>query len=240
MFVRALAALTLTACTSALLPTVPEPLRLSHLEDVRAEDLAFVPAQTTLVEAEAALSKRVTGVTKSTGSVVLGSSSQPEELAVIGGDFQRSLHLFRNGRYWQSEALPADAPAYGLALGVAQRGGDALLLVVQQSPLDGASGNRLLMYAASERGIELRASRTLDDLAADNGGMSHPRLIGRDIEDGVLLIARDDDGILWDDTYVFSAGDVSSGGGLRVVARPLSESIRCSCVRGYVAGKLTD
>lgn len=226
--------LALSGCTSSFAPTVPEPLRLSHLDDVSADELAFIPTKTSFVTAEAALARRATGVTKSTGSFGSAKGNSTEELAVLGGDFQRSLHLFKNGLYWRSESLPADAPAYGLALGLAQEAGSPRLLVVEQSPLAGGSGNRILLYRVAGHGLELEASRTLDDLAKDHGGMSHPRLIGRDLAEGVLLIARDDAGVLWADTYLFFADEQ----GLRVVERTLSDSMRCSCVRGYVDGKL--
>ena len=68
-----------------------------------------------------------------------------------------------------------------------------------------------------------------------HGGMTSPILVGNDASDGVLLVARDRDGELWDTGYLLRL--VQRGLGLD--PQPMTEAIRCSCVRRYAAGLKT-
>ena len=211
--------------------SVPEHVRLTQLEDVGAEQLGLTPGATSLVAAKQAMqTHRLTGLAQDTA--VHGGV----QFSVLGADFQRRLHFFRDDRYWTSVRLPQIAgPSYGLELRFANNGEQLMLLIVQQPPIASAeSVDVLTVFEVTSQDVQARWQRPLSDLVDKNGGMSHPHMIGINLVDGVLLVARDAEGALWDESYVFKQPQQDEW---TVTPRLMSDSMRCSCVRKYAVGR---
>jgi len=62
--------------------------------------------------------------------------------------------------------------------------------------------------------------------------MTRPAIIGDDLADGVLLVARDAGGSIWETGYFLRM----RGNGLRLEPQPMMDALRCSCVRKYAMG----
>ena len=225
-----LASLCVAAGCAQFTTLVPEQLRLSQLEDVGAEQLGLEPGVTSSATAKQQM--RARGLT---GLAYDATVREGVELSVLGADFQRRLHLFKNDRYWQSVRLPqGTGPSYGLELRFAGNEQQLMLLAVQQPPIASAGTEDVLtVFEVTLDKVQAGWQRPLSDLVKKNGGMSHPHLVGSSLVDGVLLVARDAEGALWDESYVFK---LPTQGDWTVTPRLMSESMRCSCVRKYAAG----
>ncbi len=207
-------------------PTAPEPLRIGTMDDLAPEALGLQAGVTTADEARAILLRRgLTGVTESRfGS---GSGATVE---VLGADYQSRVHVFQNGRYAQSLALSTGGVLpYGLALAATRHEGADVVMALYRDPLaERPRPPELLSYRVVEGRFQLVARMTFDGLFKKHGGM----LVGSDLNAGVMLVARDADGDLWDTSYLVHFD------GERLALRPKSmvEAMRCSCVREYAFG----
>lgn len=216
-------------CATGFAPIVDEPVRIGRLDDLGSAALGFHVGVTTLEEAKQAMKeRRLTGIVADEFATGSGPT-----LAVLGADYQRHLHLFNDGRYVGSFLLPTEGlPPYGLALRVARAGGDTIVLVLHRDPLERADEPpRLLSFRwADNTNVELLGRASLGTLSARHHGMTHPMLLGDSLTDeGVMLVARDHDGALWDTSYVLRFEPHSLG----LVPRSMADALRCSCVRKY-------
>lgn len=217
-----------SGCSTAFAPVVDEPVRTETVRDVGHAALGLRHGVTTLEEArQAMIAQHLTGVSSDAWADATGPA-----LAVLGADYQRELHLFRDGRYAGSFALPTlGLPPYGLALRLARAGSDTILLVLHRDPLGRESEPpRLLSFRVGDAAVELLGRASLGAIAARQGGMTHPKLVGDSLTDeGVMLVARDRDGALWDTSWVLRFSPRS----LELAPRPMADALRCSCVRKY-------
>lgn len=204
-----------------------EPLRVENVDDLTPEALGFRPGVTTIDEARFVLEgRRMTGV-----ALARYARERGPTIEVIAADYQTRVHLFENGRYRESVKLPtAGLPPYGLALGLGQAGDSDVLMALYRDPLSRAEEPpRLLSYRFTQRGIELVDHRSLAGIVNRQGGMTLPALIGNDLSTGVMLIARDAGGALWDTSYLFTFDSDR----VAVKPQPMIDAMRCSCVRDY-------
>lgn len=230
----ALSGAAVLGCATGFAPIVDEPVRIGTLDDLGSRVLGFHVGVTTLEEAKQAMKERhLTGIVADEFATGTGPT-----LAVLGADYQRHLHLFNDGRYVGNFLLPTEGlPPYGLALRVARAGADTVVLVLHRDPLERASEPpRLLSFRWADnptRGgasVELLGRASLGTLTARHEGMTHPMLLGDSLTDeGVMLVARDHDGALWDTSYVLRFEPHSLG----LVPRSMADALRCSCVRKY-------
>ncbi|NUO48929.1 MAG: hypothetical protein HOV80_08750 [Polyangiaceae bacterium] len=208
-------------------PVVAEPLRVENLDDLPPESLGFQPGTTTIEEARTVFeSRRMSGIALARYARETGPT-----IEVLGADYQTRLHLFENGTYKASIQLPtAGLPPYGLAVGLGRAGDADVLLALYRDPLSRAEEPpRLLSFAISNTGVALVDRRSLGGLVSKHGGMTRPALIGNDLDTGVMLVARDAQGALWDTSYLF----VFDRGRFAVRPQSMNEAMRCSCVRDY-------
>lgn len=215
---------------SGFAPVVEEPLRVGTLDDLAPEALGLRPGATTVEAARASLASRgLTGVASASFARASGGSVE-----VLGADYQSRLHVFRNGRYESSLALSTGGlPPYGLALGLGEAGEGDVLLVLYRDPLARAEEPPVLLaYRIAGTTYELMASTSFDSVVRENGGMTSPLFVGSDLTEGVMLVARDRDGSLWDRSYLVRF----DGGRIALEPRPITEALRCSCVRAYAMG----
>src|SRR5258708_13298174 len=109
-----------------------------------------------------------------------------------------------------------------MALRIAHDGRATQLLVLYRDPLDrSAFPPTLLSFDWGEDHFELATRTSLEDLVSKQEGMTRPLLIGDDLADGVLLVARDAGGALWDTSYM---GRIA-GGHAPLAPQPLTHSL---------------
>jgi hypothetical protein len=226
---RSLALAALLA-TGGCYPTVHEPLRVGTLTDAAPLALGFRVGVTTLGEARGTLEReRFTGVVSDGYARDSGA-----RLEVLGADYQSRVHVFRGGTYERSLPLATRGlPPYGMALRLAKDGSRDVLLVLYRDPLARhEEPPTLLSFAVESDGLTPLGRAPLASLVAHHGGMSSPMLIGNDMGEGVMLVARDRNGELWNASYLLRL----DGSAMRLEPKPITEALRCSCVRAYAAG----
>lgn len=223
----------LTGCAT-FGPAVDEPLRVATVADLGASRLALRPGETRLEDVRAKFAAEgLTGIVED--AHVAGAWGT---VAVLGADYQTHLQLFINERWAGELALPTHGvPPYGLAVRIGWDGGGPELLVLFRDPLDRDDAPPTLLLfrprtPAPATPFELVAATPLVDLVQRHGGMTTPMLLGDSLTEGVLLVARDRDGELWDSGYFVR----EAPGGLTLAPQPMAEAMRCSCVRRYAAG----
>lgn len=212
-------------------PTVREPLRVGTLTDTPPLALGFRVGVTTLGEARGKLEHdRFTGVVSDGYARETGA-----RLEVLGADYQSRVHVFRGGTYETSLSLATHGlPPYGMALRLAKDDSRDVLLVLYRDPLARAAlPPTLLSFAVEGDGLKPLGRAPLQAIVARHGGMTSPMLIGNDLGAGVMLVARDKSGELWNTSYLLRL----SGSALVLEPKPMTEALRCSCVRAYAAGE---
>jgi len=77
-------------------------------------------------------------------------------------------------------------------------------------------------------------------IARAHGGLTRPLFVGYDLEDGVLMVARDGQGAIWRDAYFVRLHEPPYAGAgrarLRLERVALEDAWRCDCVARYVGG----
>ncbi|NUP05490.1 MAG: hypothetical protein HOW73_05455 [Polyangiaceae bacterium] len=220
----------------SLAPTVSEPLRVGNVTDLSPETGGFQRGVTTLEQARAAFQMQgLTGVAEHEYAGGTGPT-----LAVLAADYQSRVHVFRGGYYDQSITLPTRGiPPYGMAVRLGWDGTSHVLLVLYRDPLARAEEPpTLLSFQPSGGQFVLTGRATFETLVSKHGGMTRPMLLGDDFSDGVLLVARDRDGELWDTSYLVQLTRPDPRGVRTIALAPksMTEAMRCSCVRNYAMG----
>jgi len=140
----------------------------------------------------------------------------------VDGKYERSLEL---------EIAQGEFP-HRYALRVANIPGDGFLVMVLIRDAIEVEPTRLFMvpYSNGEFGEPLRADLT--ELENRHNGLERPLFVGYDLGFGITFIARDRDGIPWENGYI-----IGWEGG-RITKRPVSfyELMQCSCVSDWAAG----
>lgn len=212
-----------------------EPLRIQNWNDLDERQLGL--SRTTSI-AEAVRSAKVSGLTGVRTDTYL---SEPEGLVLgaLGADYQTRVQVFENDRYVQSVTLAAGGVLpYGVVPRLARSRGQTLLIVLYRdpmeltSPLAPAHGPRLEVFRRHDGGFTPVKTFPLDGLRSATGGIASPIFVGHDLDEGVIFLARDNEGAVWKNAYLMSL----SGGECVLKELPLDEAARCSCVRDYIYG----
>jgi hypothetical protein len=101
------------------------------------------------------------------------------------------------------------------------------------APSEGAPPTTTSPLGAASPRFVLAASTSLGALATRHDGMTSPELLGGSFEDGVLLVARDRAGTLWDTSYLVRV----TPRGLVLTAEAMTSALTCACVRRYALGE---
>jgi hypothetical protein len=212
-------------------PAVEEPLRVGTLDDLRPEALGLQRGITTSDEARMTLRNR--GLTGMVEDAYVGPAGKT--LEVLAADYQRRVHVFVDRRYSTSLELPTHGlPPYGLAVRFAARGTDEMLLVLYRDPLARAHEPPVLVaYTRAGDEFRMTARSSFAPLVARHRGMTRPMLVGNDLDSGIMLVARERDGTLWDTSYLvrFEQGEFA------LQPHPMTEAMRCACLRAYAFGE---
>jgi hypothetical protein len=210
---------------------VTEPLRVGNVANLTPESLGLQPGITTFDEARARLAGyQATGIAGDAYAREPGS-----RIAVLGADYQRQLHVFRNGRYDHSLFLETHGvPAYGLALRLSNLGSSLVLLVLYRDPLERADHPpTILAYYLDNGHFRPWTIASLESPSSQHPGMTSPMFVGNDLGDGIVLVARDRQGSLWTAGYLLRVEQ----GQLTAHPRSMADIMRCSCVREYASGR---
>ncbi len=214
----------------SFVPVVEEPLRVGNVADLSADDLGLRPGVTTFEQARSLLGARgMTGIVEDVFADAAGTTT-----SVLGADYQTRVHLFSDGRYDRTLTLPTHGlPPYGMALRLGVDGSAHVLLVLYRDPLArDAEPPTLMTFRLREHDIELASRTTFETITEENGGMTQPMLLGTDLGEGVMLVARDRSGTIWDKSYLLR----TEGNQLTVSGQPMMNALRCNCVRRYAMG----
>lgn len=211
-------------------------MRMGNMADAAPEALGFEVGTTSLDAARATMrTQGFTGVTESEFAAPDGPV-----LAVLGADYQSRVHVFRGGVYAESLTLPSRGwPPYGLQLRIGADDTSNLLLVLYRDPL-GRPGEPPAIqsyrehqsgypYDEGEPRFEPSGHASLEHVAKRHGGMTSPLFVGASLSDGVLLVARNRDGSLWNRGYLVRTKPRS----VELQAMPMTSALRCSCVDAY-------
>ena len=227
-----------------LLPRVEDPIRIQNMDSVPLSKLGFIKGKTTLAEAERIMKKmNMSGVTSITYVY-----EKPPVLGAIGADYQLSVHIFENDAYKESISLEAgNVLPYDISLKFVSAEKQVFLLALYRDPTDmigdkdfqkrhPSSPPRIMVYS-TENGAFVKKSRfDIGWLTDRMGGMTDPLLVGTDMDMGILFLARDRSGSVWDNAFILKM----AGGKLEFNPVPLSEASKCSCVVNYMYGEKAD
>ncbi len=223
-------AVALPAC---LPPVKAEPLRLSNPNRYSALQLGFVKGKTDPDSAEKTMKHyHLSGL--ETDSFM----SDGRYLNALGADYQPCVHIFADGRYRESIMMESGAVPYGYDLNFAKYKGKTVLMALYRDPMGYTTGRR---YAKEER-IDFFMEREghfryhghlpLGVLSRKHRGLTSPFLVGRGLDTGIIFIARNDKGEVWDNAYLITCVE------RKIVAKPipLRKAARCSCIKRYLEG----
>lgn len=221
-------ALSGTACTRSYFMRPPESvLELGNaFDDISAEALGFIRGGTTAEEAVRAMDRRgLTNIARNSNVPQHGMS-----IEAITADFQHCIHLFRDRKYEQSVRLEigaAELPQRYL-LRVADYG-DGKMIVALIRDSAGGSGPRLALTPYSDGQVGTPSYHGLSELERRHGGMQYPVFVGYDLQFGITFIARDEQGVPWENGYVISWD------GRRLAMRPVPfyDLMQCDCIRTW-------
>ncbi len=245
MVMRKLAAGIMVACSLSggcryLLPVVAEPIRIENADDMAPERLGFAKGKTTFDEAHAAMkSRRLTGITK---TIYTDTRSKGPSLVLhaLSADYQTRVHIFEDGLFADTVRLPSGGVLpYGGALSISSAGGKVFLLALYRDPLEMtdhkamAQAPRIDIFERTDGRFVFRSRFSLGTIASENGGITRPIFVGHDLDEGIMLLARDSDGVIWDGGYFLRL----EGGLLKTAHVPLEDASRCSCVQKYMYGE---
>ncbi|MBI5547992.1 MAG: hypothetical protein HY901_29265 [Deltaproteobacteria bacterium] len=220
-------------CGCGTLLAVQEPLRIGNWADLDERQLSLVRGRTTLQQAEQAMHRL--GLTGVRSDTYVGDGSRM--VSALSADFQTRVHLFENDRYQRSLAVGSGGELpFGYALRVARSGDGLILVALYRDPRlvtdasASANGPRLGLFVEGEGGFELAKTLPLDALASAHQGLTSPLFVGHDFGEGVIFLARDREGRLWEHAYLMTL----KRGELALQPLSLDEAARCSCVERYV------
>jgi len=224
-------------------PPAREPMRMGTMDDFSADSLGLRAGVTTLDEARERMQARaLTGIAEDAFVPTSGPA-----LAVLGADYQRRIHVFSDGRYLESVELGDQGLPYGLVVRLGADAQSTVLLVVRRDPLGrksappslltyrwsseyrGSNGDDPYEATAPRGGFVAAGSLSLARIMQRHGGMIRPILVGAELDEGILLLARDEHGMVWDKGYLVR----SRNGAMALDAMPWAKAMRCSCVQKY-------
>lgn len=221
---------------AGLYARVEQPLRIQNPDDLAAEDLELEIGSTTLSEAVGRMrALGLTGVRRT--QFQKGDST---ELSAIAADYQTRVHIFEDERYSHSVQLATTTTLpyeYGLRFVV--DGERTILLVLYDDPLrwtarrSQAQGPWLTTVARESGRFQQRSRMRIGGLAGARSGAAQPLFVGYDLEEGLLLYARDREGRPWRDAYMLR----SDAGRIAVAPVPFLDAVRCSCIQDYLDGE---
>jgi hypothetical protein len=143
--------------------------------------------------------------------VARGMLAERVTTAVMADHLDR-VALFLDGVHLDDVEIPGDArsAAFHASLKLVTAGDSAgLVLVAEGLEVDGRRAGLLTLF--DQEGVRETTVLPLTGLVVKNGGMRDPYIGGTDLESGILLSARTEEGKPWQVVYVVSLVDRAIG-----------------------------
>ena len=230
----AIAALLLSSACVGMLPRLDEGLRVENMNNLDAAKLGFVRGQTRFAQAEASMrAAGLSGISKATFAV----DGMPL-LNVVAADYQLGVHLFENDSYLESLSLDSGPVLpYGVVVKLVRSRDEVLLLALYRDALETIAAQpprqpRMLVFARRNGAFVRTDTVSLAELAQRHGGLASPMFVGTDLDEGIILAARDRAGAIWDSAYLVKR----EGREVRFEPLALEEMAKCPCLAKYLSG----
>lgn len=224
------ASLSLTNCPLAHM----EPLRSSNLQTYSVRELGLIHGKTDFASARAAMKRRkMTGIAED--FYVKGGKI----FHAITADYQGEIHLFEDNLYKGSIPVKCGSVLpYGYQLRIGESKGRVRLLALYRDPLEYTFEKKLAAPAridvfTHEGSFRHLKTISLKSLSEAHGGLTRPVFVGHDMDVGIIFLARNNHGAVWQKAYLISVTDETTS----IKSVPLSEAAKCSCVQDYIYRK---
>ena len=200
----------------------------NNRRNLSAQELGFVRGETSYLEAEYEMERQgLTHIAKDTN--VTGST----RIDALTADYQHSVHIFVDGKYETSVELGIVRGEYPhrYALRVANIPGDGFMIMALIRDAIGVEATRFRMIRFENGAVGESTTVDLSEIEQENNGLERPLFVGYDLGLGITFIARDREGVPWENGYIISW---ENG---RMVRRPVPfiELMQCSCVSDWAA-----
>ena len=200
----------------------------NNRRNLSAQELGFVRGETTYLYAEYEMGRQgLTHIAKDTN--VTGST----RIDALTADYQHSVHIFVDGKYETSVELGIVRGEYPhrYALRVANIPGDGFMIMVLIRDAIGVEATRFRMIRFENGAAGESTTVDLSEIEQENNGLERPLFVGYDLGLGITFIARDREGVPWENGYIISW---ENG---QMVRRPVPfiELMQCSCVSDWAA-----
>jgi hypothetical protein len=210
------------------------------MESMTADRLGLVKGKTTMQEAERLMrAKRITGISKTTYI-----DKDTPLLNAISGDYQLQAHIFEDNVFKESISLNSGPVLpYSIFLKLVKSPDGVLLLAAYRDPTEMVEDPafrkmshpgepRMVVYHRKAGSFVYSDTASLAPLAKKHGGFTAPFLVGTDIELGIIFIARDKGGSIWENAYLIKGRE----GKIKFDEISLDTASRCKCVERYIYG----
>lgn len=157
--------------------------------------------------------------------VARGMSADGEStVSAVTADLLDRVYLFHDGELTGSVAIPHDPgyPPYHPTVKVMVSGQSEVLVVLAEGLRVQGKRVGILAFFGPD-GVQSSTTLPLGGLASRHGGMKDPYIGGTDLQTGILLSARDEQGKPWSKVYVLSVADSS------LAVSSLSSAEACAC-----------
>ena len=200
----------------------------NNRRNLSAQELGFVRGQTTPIDAEYEMGRRgLTHIAKDTN--VTGNT----RIDALAADYQHSVHIFLNGKYETSVELDIERGEYPhrYALRVANVPGDGFMVMALMRDAVGIEPTRLAVAPFADGTAGEVFYVDFSGLERENNGLERPLFVGYDLGLGITFIARDRDGVPWENGYIIRWEN------RRMTKRPVpfTDLMKCSCVSDWAA-----
>jgi hypothetical protein len=214
-------------------PIRTEPLRSSNLQMYTINQLGLIKGKTHFDSAKRRMEqKKMTGIAED--SYTIGKTMYQAMTA----DYQTEIHIFENSRYTGSVPVKCGPILpYGYSLRIGESEGKLRMLALYRDPLQYtfqkglAHPSRVDVFTYDES-LRFMKTISLSTLSKTHSGLTRPIFVGHDLGIGIIFLARDNDGRVWDKAYLVSVTDSA----VKMKSVPVSEAEGCSCIRDYIYG----
>jgi hypothetical protein len=220
------------ACTRTYYARTPErAVELGNSYDsLSAAQLGFTSGETSLEDAVSRMQRQ--GLTHIAQNINV--SADGGTLSVLTADFQHSIHIFRNRRYEQSVrlAITLGELPQRYELRVADYSGGKVIMALVRDAVE-VEPPRLALIPYSNGVAGTVSYVNLREMERNNGGMQNPIFVGYDLNMGITFMARDRNGVPWENGYIISW----DGSRLSEQPVPFMQLMKCDCIRDWAEAR---
>ncbi len=211
------------------------------METFSAKELGLVKGETTAAALiDRMKQKGMTGIT--TDDLVHGKHYQ-----AVSADYQKKIDIFEQDSYSHSVRLDCNSIPYDLGIRFGSFRNRLFLLVMYGDPISLVKNRhgltpqppKLEVFKYQDNGFSKHEGVDLKRLSERNMGLRDPFFVSWNLEDGILFLARDDEGTAWRKAYYIRMIESDQKGPSVRIGEPVSlrQALECSCVQEYIYGE---